>query len=58
MLPSEEAENLAKHALLFEEFLAQEIDAGRMPGTIARHEAHVLVHGHCHQKAFGSHPSG
>jgi len=57
MLPSEEAENLAKHALLFEEFLAQEIDAGRVPGTIARHEAHVLVHGHCHQKAFAAIPA-
>ncbi|MES1924557.1 FAD-linked oxidase C-terminal domain-containing protein [Salinisphaera sp. T31B1] len=54
LLPGDEAETLAEHALLFEEFLERECAAGRarlklkpMPG------GRVLLHGHCHQKAFG-----
>jgi len=50
-----ETGKLAKAALLLEEFLAREHDAKRlvlplrpMPGV------HALVHGHCHQKAFGA----
>src|SRR5437660_6595532 len=46
---------LAAHAQLFEEFVASERAAGRfalplaaMPGRTA------LLHGHCHQKAFGT----
>jgi len=50
-----EADRLAEHALLFEEFLAQEQAAGRLrlnlkPLTAKR----ALLHGHCHQKAFGA----
>jgi len=46
---------LAAHAQLFEEFVVSEREAGRfdlplaaMPGKTA------LLHGHCHQKAFGT----
>lgn len=49
---------VARHAVLFEEFIAREHAAGRfavrlrpMPG------ARALVHGHCHQKAFGLMPA-
>lgn len=49
---------LARSALLLEEFLAREHDAGRLtlrfPDQAGRR---VLVHGHCHQKAFGLMPA-
>ncbi|MDZ4126541.1 MAG: FAD-binding oxidoreductase, partial [Hydrogenophaga sp.] len=46
---------IAEHALLFEEFLAREAKAGRLDGLKAQLKAvdqPVLLHGHCHQKAF------
>jgi Fe-S oxidoreductase len=57
MLPGEETERLSRHALLFEEFLAQELEAGRIESSIARHEGRVLLHGHCYQKAFAVMPA-
>ncbi len=54
MLPSRETEQLSSQALLLEEFLVREADAGRIPRHIARREGSVLLHGHCHQKAFGA----
>jgi FAD/FMN-containing dehydrogenase/Fe-S oxidoreductase len=53
MLPGEEAERLGAQALLFEEFIAREKAAGRLPQPLARSARKVLLHGHCHQKAFG-----
>ncbi|WP_144112943.1 FAD-binding and (Fe-S)-binding domain-containing protein [Paraburkholderia sp. BCC1886] len=49
----EEAQRLASHAFLFEEFLVREHEATRLHlalKPLATREA--LVHGHCHQKAF------
>ena len=54
MLPGAEADLLASRAVLFEEFLAGEAAAGRIPASIAEREGKVLLHGHCHQKAFGA----
>ncbi|MFS8977424.1 FAD-binding and (Fe-S)-binding domain-containing protein [Cupriavidus necator] len=49
----EAAQQLAQHAFLFEEFLVRERQAGRLQLDLAAGEgAEVLVHGHCHQKAF------
>ncbi|HWH46826.1 MAG TPA: FAD-linked oxidase C-terminal domain-containing protein, partial [Burkholderiales bacterium] len=47
----------AERALLFEEFLADEADAGRLRLDLAplRSET-ALLHGHCHQKAFDAMP--
>lgn len=49
------ARELAKHALLFEEFVAREAEAGRIRResftTTARQ---IKLHGHCHQKALSS----
>jgi FAD/FMN-containing dehydrogenase/Fe-S oxidoreductase len=53
MLPGEEADALAGQALLIEELLAREAAAGRITKPIARHAGKVVLHGHCHQKAFG-----
>lgn len=54
MLPGVDTERLASAAYLFEEFLAREAAAGRLPETIADGKGKVLLHGHCHQKAFGA----
>jgi Fe-S oxidoreductase len=55
MLPGEETEKLAGRALLFEEFLKKEHDAGTLNlplKSIGKKKA--LLHGHCHQKAFAT----
>jgi FAD/FMN-containing dehydrogenase/Fe-S oxidoreductase len=52
LLPGTEA--LAKSTLLFEEFLAMEADAGRLKLKLKPLPGEALLHGHCHQKAFGA----
>jgi FAD/FMN-containing dehydrogenase/Fe-S oxidoreductase len=55
MLPDEAAGTLALNALLFEEFLVREADAGRLALKLKPlAEKSALLHGHCHQKAFGA----
>src|SRR5438105_6868052 len=46
------AEQLAANSMMFEEFLAREIDAGRFKPVLAPIASKALLHGHCHQKAF------
>ncbi len=49
------ADTSGGQALLFEEFLAREHAAGRLALPLRRAAAgRALVHGHCHQKAFGA----
>ena len=51
----EGAQSIAGQALLFEEFLAREAQAGHLEALkaqIAPVDRPVLLHGHCHQKAF------
>ncbi len=50
----EGAEVVARQALLFEEFIAREAKAGRFAPHFRPAAAPLLVHGHCHQKAFGA----
>ncbi|MBC7803717.1 MAG: 4Fe-4S dicluster domain-containing protein, partial [Candidatus Parcubacteria bacterium] len=52
LLPGSEA--LARNAFLFEEFLANESAAGRLNLKLKEVAAEALLHGHCHQKAFGA----
>ena len=55
MLPGEDSAKLAGLAMLFEEFIAGEIDAGRFSVDLGQSAAgKALLHGHCHQKAFGA----
>ena len=55
MLPGAEAEALAARALLFEEFLAAEHQAGSLNLKLKPlPQKKALLHGHCHQKAFGA----
>jgi Fe-S oxidoreductase len=55
MLP--DAKALADNSYLFEEFLAKEADAGRLSLKLKSLEKTALLHGHCHQKAFGAMPA-
>ncbi len=49
----EAAQQLAKHAFLFEEFLVREQKAGRFKLALVPIDYNnALLHGHCHQKAF------
>jgi FAD/FMN-containing dehydrogenase/Fe-S oxidoreductase len=55
MLPGKPTEALAAAALLFEEFVDRERKAGRFALRLhALPESQALLHGHCHQKAFGA----
>jgi Fe-S oxidoreductase len=49
----EGAAEVSKQALMFEEFLAGEAEAGRIQSPIGRATGEALLHGHCHQKSFG-----
>jgi FAD/FMN-containing dehydrogenase/Fe-S oxidoreductase len=50
-----DAQNIAPHALLFEEFISREADAKRITReAFTREERLIKIHGHCHQKALSS----
>ena len=50
----EPAKTVGAQALLFEEFIARETKAGRFELELKSADAPILLHGHCHQKAFGA----
>ncbi len=50
----EGAQIVAQQALLFEEFIAREAAAGRFAVKFKAADRPILLHGHCHQKAFGA----
>src|SRR5216683_3069335 len=50
----ETAKTISAHALLFEEFLVREAQAGRLKLPLGPIAGKVIVHGHCHQKSFGA----
>lgn len=52
MLPGADTSSLAKNAVLFEEFLARQSDEGELLLKLKAPAKRVLLHGHCHQKAF------
>jgi FAD/FMN-containing dehydrogenase/Fe-S oxidoreductase len=53
----EGAKELAPASFLFEEFVAREAQAGRFRVDFRPLPRTALLHGHCHQKAFGAMPS-
>ncbi|MFN8998954.1 MAG: heterodisulfide reductase-related iron-sulfur binding cluster, partial [Betaproteobacteria bacterium] len=53
-LPAAAARELVVAVTGFEEFVVAEHAAGRLPLELAPLEREVLLHGHCHQKAFGA----
>jgi Fe-S oxidoreductase len=50
----ESAKIVSAQALLFEEFLVREAEAGRLALPLGPVAGKALVHGHCHQKSFGA----
>jgi Fe-S oxidoreductase len=57
MHPAGEAAEVALHSYLFEEFLACELEAGRLRLDLEPlPQKKALLHGHCHQKAFAAMP--
>ena len=54
MRSDNDAKSVSAHALLFEEFLVREAEAGRLKLPLGAIAEKALVHGHCHQKSFGA----
>jgi Fe-S oxidoreductase len=55
ILPGAQTKALAERAQLFEEFVESECAAGRFQLPLTPMEGRTaLLHGHCHQKAFGT----
>jgi FAD/FMN-containing dehydrogenase/Fe-S oxidoreductase len=54
LLRSEQAARLAHHALTFEEFVARAVARDKFDPPLASIGARALLHGHCHQKSFGT----
>lgn len=52
LLPGEKTEKIARHALMLEEFLAQCIDEDTITLPLRPLDRPIMLHGHCHQKAF------
>jgi FAD/FMN-containing dehydrogenase/Fe-S oxidoreductase len=50
----DKARIVGEQALLFEEFVAREAKAGRFSVPFAPTTQPIVVHGHCHQKAFAA----
>jgi Fe-S oxidoreductase len=48
------ARSISAHALLFEEFLMREAEAGRLRLPLGPIATTAVLHGHCHQKSFGA----
>lgn len=49
----ESAKVLSKNALMFDEFIMREVDAGKIDKRIFTSESRLVkLHGHCHQKAL------
>jgi FAD/FMN-containing dehydrogenase/Fe-S oxidoreductase len=48
------AQVVSQHAFLLEEFLSKELQAKRFNPVFKESRQPILVHGHCHQKAFAA----
>ena len=58
LLPGDATRALAERAMLFEDFLARERREGKLELALQPlPQKEALLHGHCHQKAFGEMPA-
>ncbi|AUH64797.1 FAD-binding and (Fe-S)-binding domain-containing protein [Paracoccus zhejiangensis] len=57
LLPGAETDRIAAAAKMFEEYLAEEHEAGRLNLPLRPPGARILLHGHCHQKAMDVMPA-
>ncbi|OED44633.1 lactate dehydrogenase [Chromatiales bacterium (ex Bugula neritina AB1)] len=53
LLPGDATDTVAASALLIEELIIRDHEAGRLDWTLTAPAASALLHGHCHQKAMG-----
>ena len=53
LFPGEESNEVAKSAFMLEEYLSKLIDDGSLKLPLKSPADKLLLHGHCHQKAFG-----
>ena len=49
-----DAASISAQAMLFEDFIARESEAGRLALPLKEMSRNALLHGHCHQKAFAA----
>ena len=54
LMAGPEIDAIASSAMLVDEFLAQEAEAGKLDLPLVAVDRTVKLHGHCHQKAFGA----
>jgi len=54
LLKTASAKSLATQTFLLEEFLSRKHEAGQLNLPLGRIGSRVLLHGHCHQKAFSA----
>ncbi len=57
LLPGKETEQLARHARMFEEYIADQKDNPAFNLPLKSPANKVILHGHCHQKAMGVMPA-
>ena len=57
LVPGDASRRLAARSFLIEEFLAAEAEAGRLVLPLKPVGRPAVLHGHCHQKAFGAMPA-
>ena len=57
LLPGADADRLAGLALMFEEYLVREADAGTLDLPLRAPSGPIYLHGHCHQKAHDVMPA-
>lgn len=53
LLPGEDSDKLADKALMFEEYIAKQLEQSGFDLNLKSNGKKILLHGHCHQKAFG-----
>ncbi|MEP3628612.1 MAG: FAD-linked oxidase C-terminal domain-containing protein [Hyphomicrobiales bacterium] len=53
LLSGDDAKEVSKHAVMLEEYIAKQIDQNTIKLDLKPPAEKILLHGHCHQKAFG-----
>ncbi|MFT6104241.1 MAG: FAD/FMN-containing dehydrogenase/Fe-S oxidoreductase [Paracoccaceae bacterium] len=57
LLPGPQTALLAKHAVMFEEYISNQADNPAFALSLKSPAAKIVLHGHCHQKAMGVMPA-
>lgn len=52
LFPGDDTRRVAENAFMFEEYIAQQSDAGKLKLPLKSPVPNILLHGHCHQKAL------